>query len=288
MRRAPSRSWYAPAPGKLNLVAEMIRGKSAAGALADLTFCERRIAGEVKKVVQAAIANAENNHALDVDRLYVAEATVGRALRDEALHGPRPWQVLADREAVQQSDSHSPRARPRRCDRSIKMGQKVNPIGLRVGINRTWDSRWYAGRDYASLLHKDIKLRKYLNSRLSQAGIGKVIIERAANKTRVVIHTAKPGIIIGKKGADIEKLRSELASRAGGVVALDIVEIRKPEIEAKLIAENIAQQLERRVAFRPCHEACRADRDAPRRRRDPGELLGPPRRHGHRPHGMVP
>ena len=130
------------------------------------------------------------------------------------------------------------------------MGQKVNPIGLRVGINRTWDSRWYAGRDYANLLHKDIKLRQYLNSRLSQAGIGKVIIERAANKTRIVIHTAKPGIIIGKKGADIEKLRSELASRAGGVVALDIVEIRKPEVDAKLIAENIAQQLERRVAFR--------------------------------------
>jgi small subunit ribosomal protein S3 len=130
------------------------------------------------------------------------------------------------------------------------MGQKVNPIGLRVGINRTWDSRWYAGRDYASLLHKDIKLRKYLNSRLSQAGIGKVIIERAANKTRIVIHTAKPGIIIGKKGADIEKLRSELSTRAGGVVALDIVEIRKPEVDAKLIAENIAQQLERRVAFR--------------------------------------
>ena len=130
------------------------------------------------------------------------------------------------------------------------MGQKVNPIGLRVGINRTWDSRWFAGRDYAKLLHQDIKLRDYLMKRLQQAGVAKVVIERAAKKARIAIHSARPGVVIGKKGADIEKLRSELSGMTGGEVALNIVEIRKPEIDAQLIADNIASQLERRVAFR--------------------------------------
>src|SRR5216683_171701 len=115
------------------------------------------------------------------------------------------------------------------------MGQKVHPAGLRLGINRTWDSRWFARRDYSTLLHEDLRLRKFLAERLGQAGVSRIVIERAAKKTRITIHSARPGVVIGKKGADIEKLR---------------VEIRKPEIEAKLIADSIAQQLERRVAFR--------------------------------------
>jgi len=130
------------------------------------------------------------------------------------------------------------------------MGQKVNPIGLRVGINRTWDSRWYAGRDFANLLHEDLSLKKYLSERLAQAGVSKIVIERPAKKARITIHTARPGVVIGKKGADIEVLRRDLAKKTGSEVSLNIVEIRKPEIDAKLIAENIAQQLERRVAFR--------------------------------------
>src|SRR5471030_1687617 len=130
------------------------------------------------------------------------------------------------------------------------MGQKINPIGFRVGINRTWDSRWYADRDYAKLLHQDLKLRDYLMNRLSQAGVGRIVIERAAKKARVTIHSARPGVVIGKKGADIEKLRLELSARTGSDVSLNILEIRKPEIDAKLVAENIASQLERRVAFR--------------------------------------
>jgi small subunit ribosomal protein S3 len=130
------------------------------------------------------------------------------------------------------------------------MGQKVNPIGLRVGINRTWDSRWFASRDFADLLHEDLKLKKYLSERLGQAGVSRIVIERPAKKARVTIHTARPGVVIGKKGADIEKLRADLAKMTGSEVSLNIVEIRKPEIDAKLIADNIAQQLERRVAFR--------------------------------------
>ncbi len=130
------------------------------------------------------------------------------------------------------------------------MGQKVNPIGLRVGINRTWDSRWFSAKDYAKKLVEDLKLRAYVTEKLKAAGISKVIIERAAKNTRVTVHTARPGVIIGKKGADIEKLRSDLSAQAGGDVSLNIVEIRKPEIDAQLVAEGIAQQLERRVSFR--------------------------------------
>ncbi len=130
------------------------------------------------------------------------------------------------------------------------MGQKVNPIGLRLGINRTWDSRWYADASYADLLHQDSKLRKYLFERLSQAGISKVVVERPAKTARITIHTARPGVVIGKKGQDIEKLRAEIAKLTKSDVHLNIVEIRKPEIDAKLVAENIAQQLMRRVAFR--------------------------------------
>ena len=130
------------------------------------------------------------------------------------------------------------------------MGQKVKPIGLRVGINRTWDSRRYADRNYGELLHKDIELRNHLMEHLKQASISRVVIERPAGRARVTIYAGRPGLIIGKKGQDIEKLRVDLTKRVGTEVSLNIVEVRKPEIDAKLIGENIAQQLERRVGFR--------------------------------------
>ena len=118
------------------------------------------------------------------------------------------------------------------------MGHKVNPIGLRLGINRTWDSRWYADADYARLLHDDLKLRNTLKTRLKGAGVAKVVIERPAKKPRVTIHAARPGVVIGKKGADIEVLRKDLAKLANAEVSLNIVEIRKPEIDATLVAEQ--------------------------------------------------
>lgn len=130
------------------------------------------------------------------------------------------------------------------------MGQKVNPISLRLGINRTWDSRWFADADYAKLLHEDLKIRDFLKKKLVQAGVSKVFIERPAKKARVTIHTARPGVVIGKKGADIEKLRSDISKLTGSEVHLNIVEVRKPEIDGQLVAENIAQQLERRVSIR--------------------------------------
>jgi small subunit ribosomal protein S3 len=131
------------------------------------------------------------------------------------------------------------------------MGQKVNPIGLRLGINRTWDSRWYANTgEYGKLLHEDIAIRKELMKLLKQAAISKIVIERPHKKCRVTIHSARPGVVIGKKGADIDKLRKVIAGMTGSEVTLNIVEVRKPEIDATLVADSIAQQLERRVAFR--------------------------------------
>src|SRR6185437_6229472 len=202
---------------------------------------------------------------------------------DEALSCARPWQCRRHREVLQ-PDHHRGRRKARReegrgqgarlqgqacgqedfgqgarektCGQkgqegSCLMGQKVNPTGLRLGINRTWDSRWYAGKkEYGKLLQEDIKIREYLSDKLKAAGVSRIIIERPHKKCRVTIHSARPGVVIGKKGADIEKLKSDVQKYTTDEVHLNIVEIRKPEIDAKLVAENIAQQLERRVAFR--------------------------------------
>src|SRR5499426_3703178 len=131
------------------------------------------------------------------------------------------------------------------------MGQKINPIGLRLGINRTWDSRWFAGKsEYGKLLHEDVRIREILHKELKQAAVARIVIERPHKKCRVTIHSARPGVVIGKKGADIEKLRKSVAKLTDSDVVINIVEIRKPELDAQLVAESIAQQLERRVAFR--------------------------------------
>ena len=129
------------------------------------------------------------------------------------------------------------------------MGQKVHPIGFRLGVIRTWDSKWYAEADYAKLLHEDIKLRAYLKKRLFHAGISKIEVERAASKAKINIYAARPGIIIGKKGSEVEALKKELAKLTDKEVFINIQEVRKPEIDAQLLAENVALQLERRVAF---------------------------------------
>ncbi|RZK98140.1 MAG: 30S ribosomal protein S3, partial [Methylobacterium sp.] len=131
------------------------------------------------------------------------------------------------------------------------MGQKVNPIGLRLGINRTWDSRWFAGKtEYVKLMHEDVAIRAALMKQLKQAAVSKIVIERPHRKCRVTIHSGRPGVVIGKKGADIEKLRKLVNTMTKADVTINIVEVRKPEIDAVLVADSIAQQLERRVAFR--------------------------------------
>lgn len=130
------------------------------------------------------------------------------------------------------------------------MGQKVNPIGFRLGVIKTWDSRWFSERNYKSLLHEDLKIKKFLKVKFFHAGISKVEIERAADKAKIGIHAARPGIIIGRKGSEIEKLKSELEAMMTGEVIINILEVRKPEVDAQLVAENVALQLVRRVAFR--------------------------------------
>ena len=130
------------------------------------------------------------------------------------------------------------------------MGQKVNPIGLRVGIIRDWESKWYADKDYANLLHEDLKVREYIAQRLNDASVSKVEIERAANRINVSVHTAKPGMVIGKGGTEVEALRKALNQLTGKRVHINIIEIKKADLDAKLVAENIARQLENRVSFR--------------------------------------
>ena len=130
------------------------------------------------------------------------------------------------------------------------MGQKVHPIGYRLGFNKTWNSRWFAEKDYAKLLHEDLKIRKMVKDKLAHAGISKVEIERSGNQAKINIHTARPGIIIGRKGVEVDKLKSELEATTGRQIYINIKEIRKPEVDAQLLSESIALQLERRVAYR--------------------------------------
>ena len=130
------------------------------------------------------------------------------------------------------------------------MGQKVNPYGIRLGINKTWSSRWFSKNEYTKLLHQDLKIKNYVEEKLKNASISKINIERAAKKLRLSIYSSRPGIIIGKKGADIETLKNDLSKMSNLEVFLDIKEVRKPEVEAKLVAENIASQLEKRISFR--------------------------------------
>jgi small subunit ribosomal protein S3 len=131
------------------------------------------------------------------------------------------------------------------------MGQKVNPIVLRLSVNKDWNSKWYAkGKEYANLLHEDLKIKSYIRKELKQAAVSKVVVERPAKKAIITIHTARPGVVIGKKGSDIEKIKQKISKITKGDVQLNIVEVRKPELDAQLIADNIAEQLERRASFR--------------------------------------
>ena len=169
------------------------------------------------------------------------------------------------------------------------MGQKVNPIGMRLQVNRTWDSRWFAeSKDYGNLLLEDLRMREFIHKELKAAGISRVIIERPHKKCRVTIHTARPGVIIGKKGADIETLRKKLTVFTKSELHLNIVEVRKPELDAQLVAESIAQQMERRVSFRRAMKRSVQKRDADGCPWHPRERRRPSWRRRNRPDRMVP
>ena len=136
------------------------------------------------------------------------------------------------------------------------MGQKINPTGFRVGVIRDWDAKWYAEKDFATFLHEDLKIRKYINTKLADASVSTIEIERAANRVNVSIHTAKPGMVIGRQGSNIELLKNDLKKMTDSVIDINIVEVKTPDMDATLVAENIASQLERRIAFRRAMKQC--------------------------------
>jgi len=226
---------------KARLVADLIRGKKVAQALEILTFTNKKAAALVKKVLESAIANAEHNDGADIDDLKVAKIFV-----DE---GPSMKRVMP--RAKGRADRILKRTSHMLISRGIAMGQKVNPNGIRLGIVKPWNSTWFANtQDFADNLDGDFKVRKFLTKELANASVSRITIERPAKSIRVTIHTARPGIVIGKKGEDVEKLRNAVSQIAGVPAQINIAEVKKPELDAKLVADSIASQLERRVMFR--------------------------------------
>ena len=234
-------------------------------------------------MLRSAIANAQQKDGFsgDVDRLFVSAcyanqgpsqkrvrpAPMGRAFRvlKRTAHltvqvSERPEKVVAvgrrprrapKRARAQKSRSAGEEGRATtKKDEGVTVGQKVHPFGFRLGFNKTWRSRWYSDRDYAKLLHEDLALRSTLKKRFAHAGVSKIETERAANKLKIDIYTSRPGIIIGRKGTEVDKLKQEIQKRTNREVFINIQEIQKPELDAQLIAESVAMQLEKRVAFR--------------------------------------
>ena len=259
---------------------DQIRGADVTRALATLRFSRKLIARDIEKVLRSAIANAQQQDGFggDVDRLFVAQcfanqgpsmkrirpAPMGRAFRvvKRMAHltvevAERPAKTVGDavrrgaaQARVAQKTAGWPPRQTSNFEVEDQMGQKVHPYGFRLGFNKTWRSRWFADKDYAKLLHEDLKLRAELKTRFAHAGVARIDIERAANKLKIDIHTSRPGIIIGRKGTEVDKLRQELQKTTGREVFINILEIQKPELDAQLIGESVAMQLEKRVAFR--------------------------------------
>ena len=202
---------------KACFVLDAIRGKDVQTALGIVAYNPRYASTLIEKLLKSAIANAENNNGINVENLYVAECYANK--------GPTMKRV-------------KPRA------------QKVNPHGIRVGVIKDWDSKWYAEADFADNLVEDYKIRKFLKEKLYSAGVSKIEIERPTDRLKVIIHTAKPGVVIGKGGADIEVLKKEIQKFTDKKLVLDIKEVKRPDLDAQLVAENIAAQLENRVSFR--------------------------------------
>ena len=202
---------------KACFVLDAIRGKDVKTALGIVTYNPRYASEIITKLLKSAIANAENNNGMNIDDLYVEECYANK--------GPTMKRI-----------------RPR--------AQKVNPHGLRVGVIKDWDSKWYAESSFADYLVEDYNIRKFLKKKLYSAGVSKIEIERAADRVKVIIYTAKPGVVIGKGGAEIEKVKAEVQKLTDKKLIVDIKEVKRPDRDAQLVAENIALQLENRVSFR--------------------------------------
>ena len=230
---------------KACFVLDAIRGKNVQDALAILTYNPRYASSVIKKLLESAIANAENNNGMNAENLYVAACFANKGPTMKRVK-PRA-QGRAYR--IEKRMSHI-------TDRRKKMGQKVNPHGLRVGVIKDWDSKWYADAEFSDYLVEDYNIRKFLKKKLYSAGVAKIEIERASDRVKVIVFTAKPGVVIGKGGAEIEVTKKELQKLTGKNVLVDIKEIKRPDRDAQLVAENIALQLENRVSFRRAMKSC--------------------------------
>src|SRR5476651_1230789 len=264
---------------KAGLVLALIRGKDVNHALATLKFTRKAIADDISKVLRSAIANATNKEGFsgDVDKLFVSAcyanqgpsakrvrpAPMGRAFRvlKRTAHLTVHVSERAEKIVAVGSDgAASARGRTEEIgsggdtrhqeSEGVTVGQKVHPYGFRLGFNKTWRSRWYSDRDYAKLLHEDLALRSTLKKRFAHAGVSKIETERAVNRLKIDIYTSRPGIIIGRKGTEVDKLKQEIQKKTNREVFINIQEIQKPELDAQLISESVAMQLEKRVAFR--------------------------------------
>ena len=238
---------FRESPRKVRMVADMIRGKTVDDALAILRFQPRKAAKMFTKVLNSAVANATENEEADADKLVVTQVAVdGGPMQKRWM--PRS---MGRANRIHRRTSHVTVVVGRhRTKEHLNMGQKTHPIGFRLGVIRTWTSKWYAEKDYAKWLHEDLRLKRFVKEKLDHAGVASVEVERAANKVKINIYTARPGIVIGKRGAGVETLKKDVQSLTSNEVFLNIQEVRKAETNAQLVAENIATQLERRVAFR--------------------------------------
>ena len=232
-------------PRKTRLVLDLIRGKNVADAIAILKFTPNKAARIVEKTLNSAIANAENNFGLEKANLVVSETFANegptmKRFRPRAKGSASPINKRTTHVTVVVSEKYGGKL----------VGQKVHPIGMRVGIIRDWDAKWYAEKEYADYLHEDLAIRKFIQKELADASVSTIEIERAVNKVIVSLHTAKPGMVIGKGGSNVDALRAQLNKLTGKQVHINIVEIKKPDLDAHLVGETIARQLEQRVAFR--------------------------------------
>ena len=244
MRVSATAKYIRRSTRKTRLVTQAIVGKPVEEATAILRFMPQGAARDVAKVLKSAAANAENNHDLPRRRAVRRRGESRRGTDHQTLPTTRPGPRLPHPQA------HDPRDRRGREPGGIGMGHKVHPNGFRLGVSRTWNAKWYSDKDYTDLLKEDITIRTLVSRRLANASVSLVEIERGINHVTVTVHTAKPGIVIGKGGANVEALRQRSGRSPTRKVKLEIKEIRQPELDAVLVATNIAQQLTRRIAFR--------------------------------------
>ena len=250
-----------------------------------LTFSPKKGAVIIKKVLLSAIANAEHNDGADVDELKVKTICVDKAESLRRVHRARQGPRQHDPEA----DLPHPRRRRRRQIGKRPWDKKYIRPASALSVNRNWSSKWFANsKHFAPTLKEDIKVREYLKKKLAHASVGKITIERPAKNARITIHSARPGVVIGKKGEDIETLRADLRKMMGGDVGLNIEEIRKPEIDAQLIADSIGAAAREADHVPARDEARDPERDAPGRAGHQDHVRGPPERHRNRPHRVVP